>query len=62
MANFAIYFADFGDTGASVYISINSVIKLPTSKFPNEETAAHTHMHTHYYTTVSLHFTDLNTF
>ena len=43
MANFAIYFADCGDTGVSVYISLNSVIKFPTLKFPNEETNTYTH-------------------
>ena len=47
MASFAIYFADFRDTGVTVYVSLNLVIKLPTFKFPNEETYTYTHTHTH---------------
>lgn len=56
MASFAIYFADCGDTGASVYVSLNLVIKLSSFKFPNEETDTHIHI------TVSLSFPNLNTY
>ena len=56
MASFTIYFADCGDTGASVYVSLNLVIKLSSFKFPNEEADTHIHI------TVSLSFPNLNTY